>query len=80
MAACDFGRLGGGGRPPGDGDADTGVVGGIAGSVSFGTRFDLARGTDLVGGDVRSIADAGRTGGPAIAGENAALDRPGEAV
>jgi hypothetical protein len=55
-------------------------TGGSGGSVSIGTKFDLARGTGLIGGDVRSTADAGRTGGLAVAGEKVAPERPGDAV
>ena len=54
--------------------------GGSEESLSTGTRFDLARGADFIGGDVRSIADAGRTGGPAVTGEKVAPERPGDAV
>jgi len=66
----------GGGSPPGE---EAGA-GGRDGSVSTGTKFDLARGKDLTGGDARSIADAGRTGGPPVAGEKVAPERPGDAV
>jgi hypothetical protein len=53
------------------------------GESDSGTRFERIRESDLIdGGDVRSIADAGRVGGPLLLfpGGKGAPDLPGEAV
>jgi NADPH-dependent 2,4-dienoyl-CoA reductase/sulfur reductase-like enzyme len=49
-------------------------------SGPFGARFDLGLLVNLFGGDVRSIAEAGRMGGPALAGDKEAPDLPGDTV